>query len=452
MTSSLASELATLDARAQSDLIRRREVTAVELASAAIECIEAGNLAINAVIAPLFERALERAAAVDGAGAGGPLAGVPMLMKDAGQELEGTPHWVGTSVLHRAGHRSPATTSLAARMEAAGLVVLGKTNLPELSAGATTEPAEFGPTRNPYDVERTAGGSSGGSAAAVAAGWVAVAHGGDATGSLRFPASACGLFTLKPSRGRIPSLSAAGMEDDGQVWTEGVLTRTARDLAACFSVLADDPRPVPLTAPGPLRVGVLIDDVVTGLEAHEECRAAVERVGAALERLGHHVEVNHPAALDGLFARVAPAFVVASQHGRATQVRWIGQRIGRAVVDGDLDARTLELAEQGAVLTRDEVARSSADLTAAMNPVLDWWRDHDLLVTPTMRTPPWRLGRPNEAIYAGGYAMTFSFTGQPALNVPAHRTAGGLPVGVQIVGAPGHDELLLALAADLESA
>src|SRR5438105_1069845 len=220
-------DLWKLDAVAQAALVRSREVTPVELLEAAIGRIELLNPQLNAVITPLYERARIRATKVD---RDAPFAGVPLLLKDACQQIGGTPYYIGTSVLRDLGYRSTRTTELTEGFERAGFVALGKTNVPELSSGATTEPRAFGATCNPWDLTRTPGGSSGGSAAAVAAGMVSIASGGDAGGSLRYPAACCGLVTLKPSRGGVPAETPTGDEDVLGMWSEFVLARSVRDL------------------------------------------------------------------------------------------------------------------------------------------------------------------------------------------------------------------------------
>jgi amidase len=448
-----------LDARAQAALVRAGDASAVELVDAAIARIERLDPVLNAVVVPLYERALDHVRrGLPAAAPDAPFEGVPFLPKDAGQELAGTPHWVGTPVLRRTGHRSPLTTPLAARFEELGFVTLGKTNVPELSSGSTTEPRELGPTRNPWDTDRTAGGSSGGSAAAVAAGLVSVAHGADASGSLRFPAAACGLVTLKPTRGRVPGgMAAAGMVDPLGMWCDLVLTRTAGDLAAVFGlVAAGAPAVGPFaTDPGGLRVGLLASDPIVGLPVDPACADAVHRTGALLEGFGHRVDVDHPPALDGLFGRVATDFAVFGAHGRHTQVQWLEERVGRALEPGDISPTLAEQAARGAAVAAAEVAGAVDRLRTAMAAVADWWHDHDILVTPTMNQPPWPIGSGNEGQegrFSGGFPLAFSFTGQPAMSLPVHATDAGLPVGVQVVGRAGTDEHLLGLAAKLEEA
>lgn len=423
------------------EAVRRGEVAAVDLVDEAIERIEQQDGTINSVVVPLFERARQQAQT-----ATGPFAGVPILLKDAGQELAGTPHWVGLSALRDVDHRSSRTTPLAARLEAAGFVVVGKSAVPQLAAGVTTEPPGFAPTRNPFDPTRTAGGSSGGSAAAVAAGLVPVAHGADATGSLRFPASCCGLVTLKPTSGRLPSTPPAGQQAGPSVWTELVLTRRAEDLEAIFHTLAST---TPVAPPTRLRVGLLTDDPVLSIDPEPLCAEAVARTGVLLEHLGHAVEHAWPPALAGLFDDLSEPITVVTDRARATQARWVEQRLGRTLVDGDLEGEMLEAAGRGARRTHSEVGEAAERIADAMEALPSWWDHHDVLVTPTMRRTPWPLGEAAGPLHCGLFAAPFSFTGQPALALPALRDAGGLPVGVQVVGRQGDDERLLALARTL---
>ncbi len=456
-------ELWKLDATTQAALVRSHEVTALELVDAAIARIETLNPRTNAVIAPLFDEA--RRQARDGDYGDGPFAGVPMLLKDACIQVEGTPYYVGTRLLRAAGYRSTHTTELAHRFRRAGFIFLGKTNVPELSSGITTEPAAFGPTRNPWDVTRSVGGSSGGSAAAVASGMASIAHGSDATGSLRYPAACCGVATLKPSRGRVPTQTPGGDVDLLRVWMEFVLARSIRDLAGVLDAVggpaegesfasarsAAPYRDAIEAPPGRLRVGLMLHDAMTGMSIDPECVAAVERTGQALASLGHEVEVSHPPALDGLLVRTFPhvqTVVAASQ----SQLGWLSKMVGRDVTAADLDDPTAVAAPAPPV--------SAGQLTAAINAIVretrsvhEWWRaGYDILVTPTLRQPPWPLGLKGGAADAGVFPSVFSFTGQPALSLPLHWTPDGLPVGVQIVAAYGRDDLLLRVAAQLEAA
>ncbi len=452
----MSTELWRLDATAQAALVRAREVTPAELAEQAIARIERLNPRINAVITPLYDEALRQAR--DPSGADGPFGGVPMLLKDASIEVEGTPYYMGTRVLRDMGWRSTRTTALAHRFRRAGFIFLGKTNTPELSAGITTEAAAFGPARNPWDLGRTTGGSSGGSAAAVAAGMTAAAHGADGTGSLRYPAACCGVVTLKPSRGLVPCETPAAQPDPLAVWAEFVLARSVRDLAGILDVVCDAPSAPSYAealavAPPPLRIGLLPRDAMTGMSIDPECVNAVERTGALLASLGHHVDIAHPPALDGLLIRTARAIATVGTVLRHAQVRWLAEIAGRELTAGDLDPEALAAGTAAASVTDAQLADAVGTITHEVAPIHDWWASgHDLLVTPVLRQPPWPLGQTGGAADAGVFPAPFSFSGQPAMSLPLHWTASGLPAGVQIVAARGSDGLLLRVAAQLEAA
>jgi amidase len=445
-----------LDATGQAELVRRGAASLAELVEAAIARVERLNPRINAVVTPMFDEARRRCA--DVRAPGGLFSGVPMLLKDASIEVEGAPYYLGTRVLRDIGWRSRRTTELARRLTAAGFIFIGKTNVPVLSAGITTEPPAFGPTHNPWDASRTAGGSSGGSAAAVAAGMVALAHGADATGSLRYPAACCGVATLKPTRGLVPCETPAGQPDALGVWAEFVLARSVRDLAGVLDTVAEA-RPGARYAeslaspPQRLRVGLLRRDVMTGMSIDPECVAAVERTGELLRALGHQVEESHPEALEGLFVRTAKAIGVLGGVARRAQVRWLAEIAGREISAEDVDAESMAMAAASEGITDAEAAEAAETIRRAVAPIHAWWRDgHDVLVTPVLRQPPWPLGRTGGAADAGVFPGPFSFSGQPAMSLPLHGTASGLPVGVQLVGAVGRDGLLLRVAAQLERA
>ncbi|MDA1002909.1 MAG: amidase, partial [Chloroflexi bacterium] len=309
-----------LDATEQAALVRRGEVSPDELIDIAVARIERLNPRVNAVIA-LFPEAARRQAR-ERRTRDAPFAGVPMLLKDAVQELAGTPYTLATPLLRDLGHRSPRTTEFARRLRRAGFVFIGKTNLPELSSGVTTEPEAFGATRNPWDLNRTVSGSSGGSAAAVASGMVAIAHGGDATGSLRFPAAACGVATLKPTRGAMPHRTPAAQPDAHRVWTDFVLTRSVRDLRGVLASVRNDHPPAPApNATRHLRIGLLTEDVIARQAVDPTCVAAVERAGEALRGLGHRVEHAHPPALATFLRPLAASGALS--YGRVTQRRWL---------------------------------------------------------------------------------------------------------------------------------
>ncbi|MDY7106684.1 MAG: amidase [Actinomycetota bacterium] len=425
-------------AATQARLVAAGEISPEELRAVAVDAIEHVDPSVGAVVAPLFDR---------------PGDGVPMLLKDAGQELAGTPHWVGVAALRDAGARSMTTTGLVSRFERAGFSILGKAACPALSAGATTEPPGFPPTRNPWDPTRSAGGSSGGPAAAVAAGMVAVAHGSDATGSLRCPAALCGVVTLVPTAGLIAGVPPAGQRTD-VVWRDFVLARRVEDLAFVFTALLGT-APAPTT--GRLRVGLLDHDPELGLDVHPACREAVAVTGRLLEALGHEVAPGWPAALDHLWARSFAAFGVISDATRPPVLRWVSERLGRPVGPDELDDDVFEAAARAEGRADEDVAAARSVIGSAVAPIERWWDDHDVLVTPTTFQPAWPLRGDPGFREMGTLLAPFSLTGQPALSLPLHRTdpAPGVPalsVGAQLVGRRGDDELLLRLAADLQAA
>lgn len=414
-------------------LLERGELTGEELRDAGIERCHHLDPALHFIVAPLFERAPP---------------GLPILLKDAGQEIAGTPHYVGLSALRDAGYCSSDDTALAVRFEDEGFSIIGKAACPAFAGGITTEPPGFEPTRNPWDPDRSAGGSSGGSAAAVAAGAVPVAHGSDATGSLRCPAALCGVVTLNPTAGRIANVPPAG-QPPSDTWRDFVLARHADDLRLVFERLTG--RRVG-GSHSRLRVGVLDHDPEVGFRVDPDCQAAVRRVVALLEHEGHVVDEAWPEALDHLWAEMAPAFMVLSDATRPPMIDWVADRLGRPLQPGDLEATISEAADRARSRGVDEVGDAQALVDAAIGPIHDWWRDHDLLVTPATFEPAWRLGSHPGPRQLGTLAAPFSLTGQPALSVPAGATADGLPVGVQLVGRRGDDELLLRLALELQRA
>jgi amidase len=427
------SEVLWASAVAQGQMVKDGFLSAEELRAAVIENIQRLNPAINAVVIPLFDR---------------PGSGVPMLLKDAGQELADTPHWVGVAALREAGAVSSTTTALAVKFEEAGFSFVGKGACPALSNGVTTEPIGFEPTRNPWDLSRSAGGSSGGPAAAVASGMVPIAHGSDATGSLRCPAALCGVTTLNPTSGRIPSVPPAG-QPPNEVWRDFVLARHAEDLIAAFSVLAHDVRH---PSSRELRVGLLDHDPELDLPVHPDCAEGVRVAGRLLEALGHHVEIGWPDGLNTLWARAAEPLNVVSDATRPPVIRWLEDRLGRPVAPDELDSRVFEAAGRASTRTADDLSRAQCALDAAVHPLAEWWGTFDLLVTPTTFQPAWPLGTDSGLIQMGTLLAPFSLSGQPALSLPLHRTPEKLPVGVQIVGRAGDDETLLALAEQLQAA
>jgi amidase len=468
------SDLGALDATAQAELVRTGDVTPVELVDAAIERIETANPSVNAVIHERFARARDEAHhAPDG-----PFRGVPVVIKDLDGPLAGEPYHLGNRALKEIGYTADHDSFLNAKLKAAGFIVVGKTNTPEFGLLPTTEPAAYGPTRNPWDTARSSGGSSGGSAAAVASGMVPVGHGGDGGGSIRIPASMCGLVGLKPTRGRV-SLGP----DDGESWSglvvRHVLTRTTRDSAAVLDVLAGampgDPyafheperrfRECTAADPAPLRIGVLADRAPAGLATvAPECVRATEVVAALLESLGHRVSISSPDSLDDLTALMS--FTTIQETAVAHDIAALARTVGREIGADDVEPLTWSLAERGRSITAAEFVTALEAARQWSRRVATWWSAgggvFDLLLTPTLAEPPPLLGDidsmapdPTHALERlvpfGVFTAPFNVTGQPAISVPA-PVDGVLPVGVQFVAAPGAEAVLLQVAGQIERA
>ncbi len=470
----MSDPLATLDATAQAELIRAGKVSPLELLESAIVRIEKLNPTLNAVIHPLFEkaRAQARSAAQPAHGA---FPGVPFLLKDLVAHSAGDPYTAGMAFLKRRGWQEGNDTFLVQRLRAAGFVIAGKTNTPELGLVPTTEPLAFGPTRNPWDTARSAGGSSGGSAAATASGMVAAAHANDGGGSIRIPASMCGLVGLKPSRGRISQGPDAG-EGWAGFTAEFAVTRSVRDAAGLLDALAGPMVGDPYVAPPParpfsqeiaraagrLRIGLLARAPRGEVSVHPDCAAAVRAVGILLESLGHRVEESYPAALDDPAIVGHVAHVIASWTARDLDV-W-SRRTGESIARDDVEPLTWEAAEIGRRISASEYIQAVDGAHAWTRGVAAWWEEgFDLLLTPTLAEPPPLLGEftatPEQRlqgwIRSGPFVVftqPFNVTGQPAISLPLYVNAAGLPIGVQLVAAYGREDLLLRIAAQLEAA
>ncbi len=464
----MADNLAWLDAIALRDLVADGQVTPAELAEGAIARIDATNPALNAVVVPLPDAG--RAIAADPSLPRGAFHGVPFLLKDVGACLAGLPRYMGNGLLRALDWHVPADTVLGARFRAAGLVTVGKTALPEFGCQPTTQPIAFGACRNPWDTARSTAGSSGGAAAAVAAGLVPIAHASDIGGSIRLPAAWCGVVGLKPSRGRTSSLP---ITDPNLV--EHVITRSVRDTAAMLDAVggadpADvyrlDPPDVPYATalsdpPAGLRIGYVSSVGATGVTVAADCVAAVTEAAQLLESLGHHVAAGGPPRLfDEEFA---------THHLRSAgwefqhMLDGIAAAVGRPLTPADVEPYSWALASVGASLTDAAYSASQTWQRAYTAEVSAWWAgDFDLLLTPAAGEPPALLGEllpppadplsilPRfERIWC--FAAPFSVTGQPAISLPIGRTASGLPVGVQLVAALGREDLLLQVAAQLEA-
>ena len=433
---------------AQRAMVERGECTAAELRDEGIDRAAALDPGLGFLVSDLSARAP---------------AGIPILLKDAGQELAGAPHFAGVAALRDVDHRSTRTTALAARLEAAGLSIIGTAACPALASGVTTEPRGFPPTRNPWDRATSPGGSSGGSAAAVAAGAVPVAHGSDATGSLRCPAALCGLVTLTPTAGLVPSEAPCG-QPPSEMWRDFVLAREVADLAFVLdAVTAATPGsarsgatlerdPLDARSVAGLRVGLLDHDPEIGLPVEADCREAAHVAARELAALGCAVEEAWPPALDHLWAHAFEAFTVLADATRPAVLRWLAPRLGREPVGGDLDADVFEAAARADARPATAVVEAQRTMDAAAVEIRSWWDTFDLLVTPSTFMVSWPLGGDPGPAEIGTLAAPFSISGQPAVSVPIHQTAAGRPVGAQLVARAGADRLLLTVAAALEAA
>jgi len=466
--------LISLDATAQAELVRDRQVSPSELVEHAINRIERVNPQLNAVITPLFDQA--RAYARSPELRHGPFRGVPFLLKDLMAYSAGDPYHMGMRFLRERGFVAPHDSYIAAKFRAAGFIVLGKTNTPELGTVPSTEPEVYGPTHNPWDVRRSPGGSSGGSAAAVASGMVVAAHANDGGGSIRIPASACGLVGLKHSRGRTSVGPDAGEMVAGLA-VEGFVTRSVRDAAGILDAIAGAMPGDPYTAPPPprpyremvegsarsMRIGLLTRAPGGTIPVHPDCAAAAEDAARLLESLGHVVEQSHPAALDD--PEVTHHFGVVFSVSTAHLLEVIGEFVGAEISAGDVEPLNWVMAEVGRGISATQYLATIDWLHAYTRRVAQWWHDDgfDLLLTPTLPEPPPFLGsfktEPGMEFAAGiragalcTFTAPFNITGQPAISLPLHWSAEGLPIGVQLAAPYGREEWLLGIASQLEGA
>ncbi|MEA2627818.1 MAG: amidase [Chloroflexota bacterium] len=454
-----------LDAVGQADLVRRREATALELVNAAIARVESLNPGLNCLATPMFEEARTRAKA---ALPDGPLSGAPYMIKDLGQPCAGVRQTDGSRAL--AGFIADHDGGLVARLRAAGLVIVGRATAPEFGNHSTTEPALFGPCRNPWDVSRTAGGSSGGSAAAVAARLVPAASASDGAGSIRIPASCCGLFGLKPTRGRISFAPDAGEVLSGLA-VEHAVTRTVRDSAAILDAtsgtVAGDPYWPAAPAepyldqvardPAPLRIAWSAKAPL-GMAVDEECRRAVVETAKRMEELGHHVVEDDPVYDEEVL--LDPMVVIWSV-GNATDHDLVEARIGRAPEKDELEITTWELVERGRKVTAVELVQAVDRIHSATRAIAPFFNRYDAWLTPTLAEPPLPLGVLNQS-YGGAdewwkFDLSFNpwnsianLTGNPAMSVPLAWSGSGLPIGLLFTGRYGDEATLFRLAGQLE--
>ena len=477
-----------LDGLAMAALIRTGQLTAADLCAAAIARAQAVNPQINAVVCALYEQAQQRA----GAGLpAGPFGGVPFLLKDFGAQYTGAPHTSGSRALRNFVPTGDA--ELVRRWQVAGLNILGKTNTPEFALMGVTEPVLFGPARNPWNLGHTPGGSSGGAAAAVAAGIVPVAGAGDGGGSIRIPAACCGLFGLKPSRGRVPTGPEQGEKWQGAA-VEHVVSRSVRDSAALLDAtqggdvgapyfLPDPARPYleeVSCSPGRLRIGFSLEHPL-GSVLHPECATAVRDAAKLLESLGHEVE-EVPLPFDG--RAVASAFLMLYFGETGASIAALAKVLGRPARLHDVEPTTWLLGLLGRTYSATDFAAARHTWNDIARCMGRFHQTYDLLLTPTLATPPVRIGElqpkhteqlllklvntfglgglirrsgiveklAEQSLEKTPYTQVANLTGQPAMSVPLHWTADGLPCGVQFIAPLGGEDGLFRLAGQLEQA
>ena len=482
-----------LDGLGLAECVRRGDVSPAEVTEAALARAAVRNPALNAIVRPLDQLAREMAERV---AVEAPFAGVPMLVKDLLANVAGVPTSYGTRPLQRVvpDHDS----ELIARYRRAGAVFIGKSNTPEFGITPFTESEALGPARNPWDITRTPGGSSGGSGAAVAARIVPIGHGGDGGGSIRIPASCNGVFGLKPSRGRLPT-----GPDFGDAWRgfvqEHVLTRSVRDSAAMLDVTAGEDPGAPVSCPPQarpyleevsrtpdrLRIAYtslpFFGDSSRADAVHPDCRAALDDAVGLLRALGHEVEEAAP-VLDG--PQLAQAFLTVVAAECRADIDWLGEQFRRAPRSDDVEVATWALGLVGGSYSAGDYASSVRLLQQAARTVGRFFIGFDVLVTPTLGTPPFPIGqlqpsavertalallgklRLGGVLRAAGlldetarkvfgfipYTPLFNVTGQPAMSVPLFWNTAGLPIGTQFVGRLGDEATLFRLAGQLEQA
>jgi amidase len=462
----LGAELAVLDATAQADLVRRGDVTAAELVAAAIERVEVLNPTLNAIVTPMFERAQAQAVPP-----GGPFPGVPMVLKDLIAEVEGVRFTEGSRLL--AHNTSTYTSEIVRRFERAGLVIIGKSATPEFGMSPSCESALFGPTRNPWDLERSTSGSSGGSAAAVAAGIVPIGHGNDLGGSIRYPASNCGLFGLKPTRARNPLGPEYGDAVSG--WgVEHVLTRSVRDSAAVLDAISGpspgDPYEVappsrPFAAevgadPGRLRIAYTAK-INDGSPGHADCVSGLETTVKLLDQLGHEVvEQSLPELSEADGEAIGTVFNSAT----AWIVDYWVRRLGRSPRRDELEPLTRAYWDVGREVPAAAYLRAIERLQRYSRRVARFFTSYDVFLTPTVSAPPLAIGQmvstddePLRGLEVSSRTVAYSgvianVTGSPGMSVPLYWNDDDLPIGMHFLSRFGDEATLLRLAGQLEQA
>lgn len=463
----IANETAYMDATAQAELVQRGELHPTELLEAAIERVERLNPELNAVVTPMFDLARKTAA---GDIPGGPFRGVPFVLKDLLAQYAGVPMKSGSRLLESMVPREDS--ELVRRYKRAGLIILGKTNTPEFGFPPTTEALLYGPCRNPWNTEHSTGGSSGGSAAAVASGMVAMGHANDGGGSIRIPASCCGLFGLKPTRARNSLAPAFGDMQNGLV-CEHAVTRTVRDSAALLDATEGpapgDPYWAPPkerpyaqevgAGPGKLRIALSTTSMMDA-PVHDDCISAVQAAAKLCEDLGHSVEEATP-PLDA--QEVSRGFITLWAAGAAQTLDAIAETTGHQPTADDVEPLTWGLYEMGKATGASEYMNAVVTLQRVSRQIARFMQARDIWLTPTLAEPPLKLGtldpepgNPLAGFFRAGQYVPFTpicnATGQPAMSVPLHWNDAGLPIGTHFIAPFGDEATLFRLAAQLEEA
>lgn len=480
-------EFSSYDGLGLAELVKTRQVSAKELVSASIENIEALNPRLNAVIHKMYDRAMKEA----GNPVDGPFSGVPFMLKDLLSWFAGEPTSSGSRLFK--GWIPPYDTEIVKRYKKSGVIVVGKTNTPEFGLTPYTEPETFGPTVNPWDTTRTTGGSSGGSAAAVASGMVPLAGGGDGGGSIRIPASCCGIFGLKPTRGRTPAGPLAGEHWQGAA-IEHVLTRSVRDSAAMLDAISGPDVGAPYWAerparpfvdeldqpPGKLRIAFTSKPLL-GHTVHDDCKAALADAVSLLESLGHTLIEAEPPVDREKFNMAFLKMVCGEVNADLADAE---QLIGRKPKREDVEFTTWALNLLGSSISAGEFVRAEHYLRSSSRRIAEFCESFDLFLTPTLAVPPFPTGSLQPpahervtikvlgALRAGNvlklmgaleqaaekifdvipYEPLFNVSGQPAMSVPLYWNRENLPIGVHFVAHYGDEATLFRIASQLEEA
>jgi len=479
------SDYSKYDGLGLAELVRKKQVSPAELVEEAISRIETHNPKLNAVVLPLYDRAREQA---KGSLPEGPFTGVPFMLKDLHANLEGVPTSHGSKLWK--GVPATVTTEMARRWESSGVIVVGKTNTPEFGLTPYTESGTLGAAHNPWDVTRTTGGSSGGSAAAVAARMVPLASAGDGGGSIRIPSSACGIFGLKPTRGRTPTGPIIG-ESWAGFDIEHVLTLSVRDSAAMLDATKGGDVGAPYIIPdagpflsevekkpGKLRIAYSTKPML-GKNVHPDCVKGVEETVELLRKLGHDLVEDAP-AINGEEYSLRFLTVIAGQI--RADIEETAEKAGKKVSVDDFDVITFATGLFGRILKASDYARAMRYLQSVSRDIGRFFENYDVLLTPVLSQPPVKIGSLNlsaaeqsqikligrtgatwileamgviKPVAARTYEFipwtpVFNVTGQPAMSVPLYWNAEGLPIGMHFVGKWGDEATLFRLAGQLE--